>query len=209
VKSEHERLFNLLSTEDSPTYTDYVFVDFVKLPQDQQVVFSPDAKRSLILDNAGGKSEYSEALSIQYFQDTYDATDIVPEMEIEYWIRYKMVDFICTSQGYRVGVSVTRAMKFIKKKGQESDVFTTEDALTLLHKKLYGMIVARNAVSEKHSFFKSILHIWCQTQQIAQTLKDVYASLDLNDYGLDIQGAVILILTVCESPSIYRNLYVK
>jgi hypothetical protein len=62
------------------------------------------------------------------FQDAYGGTDIVLEMEIEYWIRYKMVDFICTIQGYRVGVSVTRAMKFIKKKGQGLDVFTKEDA---------------------------------------------------------------------------------
>jgi len=71
------------------------------------------------------------------------------------------------------------------------------------------MIVARNVVYEKHSFFKSILHIWCQTPQIGQILRDVYTSLDLNDYGVDIQGVVILILTVCESPGIYRNIYVK
>lgn len=213
VKSEHDRLFKILSTNDSPTYREYVFLDSVELPQNKPIMFTPEAKRSMTIENAGGKSEYSEALSIQYFQDGYGATDIVPEMEIEYWIDYKMVDFICTIQGYRVGVSVTRAMKFVKKakNGQiiGSEFFTNEDALTLLHKKLYGMIVARNSVSDKHTFLKSILHIWCQTPQIAQTLKDAYASLDLNDYGLDVQGSVILVLTVCESPGVYRNVYVK
>ena len=85
------------------------------------------------------------------------------------------------------------------------DRFTHEDALALLHKKLYGLIVSRNSVTDRHSFFKSVLHVWCQSYRIAMILRDVYSSLDITDYGLDVKGTLVLVLTVCESPSVYRN----
>jgi len=201
---ENEQLYKILSTKNG-YYREYIYQDNFTIGHLSNIDFlRPEAKKSLFINNAGGKSEYSEALSIHYFQEKYNATDIIPEMEIEYWINYKMVDFLCTIQDYRIGVSVTRAMKY-----PNPDTYTKEDGFKLLHKKLYGMIVARNGVTDRHSFHKSILHVWCQTDKIAEILKSVYQSLDINDYGLDIQGIVILILTVCNSESIYKNNYVR
>ena len=111
-----------------------------------------------------------------------------------------MVDYICTVRDERVGVSVARAMGY-----PTSEFFTLESAARLLHKKLYGLIVARNAVIKSQSFTKSILHIWCQDASIAQLLQTAYSNLDNNDYGLDVKGVVILQLTICPDRRIYKN----
>lgn len=111
-----------------------------------------------------------------------------------------MVDHICTINGQRVGVSVTRAMGF-----PTPDRFTNEDAINLLRKKLYGLIVSRNCVLPHLAFFKSILHVWCQSHEIADKLKRAYENLDIDDFGLDIKGVVILLLTVCEDKRLYTN----
>ena len=113
----------------------------------------------------------------------------------------KMVDFICTIDSNRVGVSVARAMGF-----PSSDKFTPTIASRLLYKKLYGLIVARNAVVKKQSFFKSILHIWCQDAHVAQLLRDAFANLDDDDYGLYVKGVVLLQLTVCDDVQLYKNI---
>ena len=184
---------------NSDSRTNIVFTDSWTLSLKPQ--FSKDAKRSLEVDNAGGKSTLSEMMSIEYFTRVLNAQDILLEMEVEYWIDYKMVDFICTVPQYgRIGVSVTRAMGY-----PSSDKFTPDHALHLLRKKLYGLIVSRNGVTKKHSFFRSILHIWCQTEEIAIFLQNAYESFDIEDYGLDIKGVVILQLTICTHPSLYTN----
>ena len=169
------------------------------------------SQKCLITKNAGGKSEISEAYSIEYMMTRLHARDVLLEMQVEYIFRYKMVDYICSisekeprqsrgsdTQCPRVGVSVTRAFPYY-------GTFTEDDAAILLKKKLYGLIVSRNCVSEKLSFYKSILHIWCPTQEIANHLQKVYRSFDLNDFGLDVQNTLVLLVTVCDEKEIYYN----
>jgi len=202
--SERETLFyRLLQEQTHRTYKshrDHIFLDTydfsVKDPINQ-----PDALRSLTVANAGGKSEVSEALSIQYFYEKYAATNILLEKEVDYrFYNCKMVDFVCSIGEVRLGVSVTRAMGF-----PNPEKFEMENAEHLLRKKLFGLIVARNAVNKQHRFFKSILHVFCQTPHIAELLTEAYAALDINDFGLDIRGAVILRLTISTDPRIYNN----
>lgn len=180
------------------THRNHVFTDAYSFGE--HPITQCDALRSLTVENAGGKSEVSEALSMQYFHERFGASQFLLEREVEYWCVYKMVDFVCTIAKTRIGVSVTRAMGF-----PTPDHFDAESALHLLRKKLYGLIVARNAVDKKHRFFKSILHIFCQTPHIAALLREAYAGLDVNDFGLNIKGAVILRLTVCVDPRVYQN----
>lgn len=117
---------------------------------------------------------------------------------MEYWIYYKMVDFICTlPTGLKLGVSVTRAMGF-----PSDESFTLEMARHLLLKKLNGLIIARNTVVDSQSFYRSILHIWCQSETVAELLREAYSSLDLDDFGLDIKGTI---LTICENERIYKD----
>lgn len=180
------------------THRSHIFSDNYILPASHTV--SEDAKRSITIDNAGGQSAISEMYSIDYFTQMYGATNTIFEKEVSYWIDYKMVDFICTIESQRVGVSVARAMGY-----PTSNKFTSEMASKLLFKKLYGLIVARNAVVKTQSFFTSILHIWCQDAHVANLLRDAFSNLDDDDYGLDVRGVLLLQLTICDDPQLYRN----
>lgn len=192
------RLASVTNSRGLITHRSHIFVDRYILPPSSTICF--DARRSLLTENAGGKSEISEMYSIDYFTKIYHANKTILEKEVSYWIDYKMVDFICTINSCRVGVSVARAMGY-----PNSINFTDEMAASLLYKKLYGLIVARNAVNKSHSFFKSILHIWCQDNRIAMLLRNAFSKLDDNDYGLDVKGILLLQLTVCGDPQLYKN----
>lgn len=167
------------------------------------MVVCDEGKRSISIENAGGKSDISEMYSIDYFNQKYGATGFILEKEVDYWINYKMVDFICTINGEKVGVSVTRAMGY-----PTSDKFTKDSAYALLHKKIYGLIVARDSVNDPQSFYKSILHIWCQSENIASHLIDAFKDVQNTDFGMDIIGVLSLQLTVCADDQLYKN-YVK
>jgi hypothetical protein len=194
-------LTHLLRDEiENVTYRDCIIVDKYIAPELSKLEMTDDARRSLSTANAGGRSIMSEMLSIHYFCKVHKATNIILEKEVEYWIDYKMVDYVCTINDARVGVSVTRAMGFPTPKR-----FTPSIARHLLEKKLYGLIVSRDGVTDRHNFYKSVLHVWCQTAEIAQMLVDAYRDFDIKDYGLDVKGTLILILTICEDEGIYSR----
>lgn len=180
------------------TQRSHIFTDFYSLPLPSSLC--SDAKRSISICNAGGKSEISEMYSIDYFNRIYNSTNTILETEVNYWLDYKMVDFICTINSKRVGVSVVRAMGY-----PSPNNFTSEMASRILHKKLYGLIVARNSVVKNHSFYKSILHIWCQNERISQLINDAFYNLNPIDYNLDFKGILILQLTVCPDQQLYKN----
>lgn len=153
------------------------------------------AKRALVVKNAGGKSEISEAISIQFFAERFGAKRFILENEVEYWAKFKMVDYLCLINRENVGVSVTRAM------GHPTDEqFDEISAEKLLRRKLYGLVVSRNCTVKKHAFFKAILHIWCRTEQVASTLKSTFEGMDKTTYE-----NVHLVVTVCDHPCIYSN----
>lgn len=120
------------------------------------------------MDNAGGASEYTEAMSIHYFENVFDGSEFILENEVQYWKEHKMVDYMCTINKQRFGVSVTRAMGFPRSSG-----FTYKDGKELLRSKIKDLIVACDLVITKHSFIKSILHIWCQNNHISGIMKDI------------------------------------
>lgn len=194
----------IMTMPEKTSHLENIFYDSINFSPIH--VFSDEAKNSLKIENAGGRSEISEAYSIEYFVRVFGARNILYETEVEYWLEYSMVDFVCsipTMNGEtKIGISVTRAMGY-----PGPDFFTYEQGLHLLRKKLFGLIVARNSVTKKHSFDRSILHIWCQTPRIAKLLKKAYTSFDIYDYGLDICGIVSLSLTICPDECIYQNKY--
>ena len=135
------------------SHSQSIFMDLIyTIPQGMKL--SPISLRSIQIENAGGSSNISEMISIEYYIRLFKATDFLLEMEVSYILDYKMVDYVCNIGKFRIGVSVTRAMGYPSPKD-----FTYEKALRLLHKKLYGLIVARNSVCKKHSFTRSILHV--------------------------------------------------
>lgn len=166
------------------------------------LVLSNPALNSMSIENAGGNSSISEMMSIELYSRIFDATDFLFEMQINYRYEYNMVDYICSIDNKRVGVSVTRAMGYPREYN-----FDSTSALRLLRKKLHGLIIARNSVNKKQRFFRSVLHIWCQSSRIANLINKAYKSFDVDDYGLDIKGYLILHLTVCSDDYIYNNTF--
>lgn len=164
-------------------------------------ILSQEAIYSMSLPNAGGNSEFSEALSIEIFKNL-GASNFVYEMEVKYFSAFKMVDYIMNFEGDRVGVSVTRAM--IPKPCLKFDY---NSARKLLHRKIYGLIVAKRSVMPDHSFSKSIMHVWAQTLDIAYHIKNAFHDIDPTEYGLDFSGQLKLVVTVNNHPKIYKNNY--
>lgn len=186
--------------------------------------FGTEALRVLKNINAGGNSIVSEALSADLFAKMYKARNVRTEMEIEYiWHNWKICDMTMrfpTSDkvvsrveeipfvGNRgkevrikhvnVGISVTRAMMY-----PNPDEFTLADAVVLLDKKLNGLVSARSGVCDCDAFYKSILHIWCQTPRIAELLREAYTGLPKIT-----RDNVLIICTVAENqPFIFFNRY--
>ena len=159
-----------------------------------------EAVRSLEAENAGGKSEISEAYSIDHLSRLFGSFQSILEMEVRYWAQYKMVDYILKlPSGSRLGVSVTRAMT-------RSDLlYTRDDAVRLLNKKLKGLIVSRNAVVRDHSFFHSVLHIWAPSQHVADLIQDVIRRKDVDLEELELVGSMDIWITVCGRSEIYTN----
>ena len=145
--------------------------------------------------NAGGTSVVSEVLSAEYMHRRFGASNFVPEMKIQYvFSNWKKIDYITTIQEERVGVSVTRAMGY-----PYANSFRLEDATRLCYKKLYGLIVARSGISKQFSYSRSILHCLCQSQSIANMMRNAFLELLASDIDLqdDLVNHVTIILTVC------------
>jgi hypothetical protein len=138
-------------------------------------IVSKGAEKIYKEPNAGGSSVNSEALSADLFHSLFNVTNIITEMEIDYEVmNWKKCDYLMDVSGETFGVSVTRAMKY-----PSPNLYDYEDAELLLSRKLSGLVVARSGiVNEDYNFTKSILHIWCQTQKIAEIVSDVYNCLD-------------------------------
>lgn len=198
---ETDLYLTFLLERDEPKTVNVYFKDHY-----QKAVFGTDACRSLTIPNAGGKSEISEAHSIHMFAACFQATNFLCENEVSYWAEEcfgtnsKMVDFVCSIMGQRVGVSVTRAMMWPTRQPER---YTKEMAERLVQKKVYGLIVSREAVTERHSFNKSILHVWCQTSHIADLVTGAFE--EYKHQLADNTGTLILLATVCSDREIYTN----
>lgn len=130
-----------------------------------------DGSRTIAtLPNAGGTSVISETLSFEMLNRMYAAKLQATEMELRYYpLGSKITDYSVSIYGETIGVSVTRAMKF---KG----IFSDEDGVRLLTKKLDGVICSSKAVIKQYRWKKQILHIWAETKDTAKVLERVYFS---------------------------------
>jgi hypothetical protein len=160
------------------------------------------ARRSMGMRNAGGSSELSEALSMQFMHIVHGVTEFVPEMEVAYFIDYKMCDYLMRmgrEQHANVGVSVTRAVAYPF--GQR---FTLEMARKLMRRKLYGLVVARECVLERDTFYNAVLHVWCHDEESVDLLRAAHAEVVAEDADRTYED-VDVVCTVCKQMFIYTN----
>ena len=185
---------SILNTDILALYDDY------SLPCER----CDQAHRSLSVVNAGGKSEISEAYSMDYIYRNFGGDNFIFEKEVEYiWTGYSILDYLCIIRGTQVSVSVTRAMR-------QNDSFTSDYAEQLMEKKLNGLYRANSNLINPSS--SGLLHVWCQDTEIVNTLTDSLEVLideekimPSYETKMPVTMRPTIIFTVCPSSCIYTN----
>lgn len=127
---------------------------------------------------------WSEVLSMELFSMLYSAKLKATEMEIEYMMEGSITDYSVTMSDSVIGVSVTRAMKY-------RGVFSYEDALALMTKKLRGVLKSSENVAEEFKWNKQVLHVWVQEPYMVALVEEAYAALP------HLWGNTLVQLTIC------------
>lgn len=152
--------------------------------------------------NAGGDSELSEAASFEVLRRCLGSHLDMTEMEIEYdWCISKKTDYSIRHNGKRMGVSVTRAMKYVK---WFDPIFTLRDALRLLSKKLYGVLCSTRDVITEHSWEQQILHVFTQDRRTLALLEQAYFEIEQTQPEL-IANTIVLCTLPFEAEWIFTN----
>jgi len=190
---------DLIVSEDSSNWFKLACLDDSKEPMlltnhleilgndHMKIRLSDGARRCIDTPNAGGTSEWSEAISFELLNWLYGAQLLRTEMEIEYRCGSKITDYSIMLNGQHLGVSVTRAMAFQK-------VFDLAEARRLLEKKLNGVIASTRGVIKQHRWSRQILHIIAENADYVPILKQAYAALDPV-----IQHDTIVLITVADT----------
>ena len=185
--------FEFLRKVSKPDESGMLHTELHSFRRFERMELSPGGQRVKSSANAGGSSIESEALSACLLERCFGAKLEKTEMEIEYFpAGGSMTDYMCEMFCIKLGVSVTRAMKY---KGQ----YTLEDAMALLSKKLTGVLNASKNVVE--GWHKQLLHVWTPSRQVALVVKEAYEQL-----GDEIKGnTVVLVTTACTASELFTN----
>lgn len=159
------------------------------------MTLSIEALRILLVPNAGGNSLTSEVLSYEMLKKCFNASLHKTELEVEYFPRGGCItDYVSTFFERRLGVSVTRAMKY-----PASAQFEFEDAERLLRKKLGGIL--QSSANSMEPWSKQVLHIWTGSRRSSDLLSAAYHRLDS---GVP-SNTVVLLTTAAHCPEIFTN----
>jgi hypothetical protein len=158
------------------------------------MTLSDGGVRLLTTPNAGGTSEWSEAISFEILRALFGATLRRTEMEIEYkFCNSKITDYSVTMHDAHIGVSVTRAMCF----DACNAPFDRAECTRLLAKKLDGVIASTAGVVKEQRWQQQILHIIAENEQYAQLIRDVYQ----HDIGTQLKSNTIVIVSTTSNAS--------
>lgn len=156
-------ILNNLDFESQP----FTMADAMRLTSGGQIVLNTE--------NAGGSSVLSEVFSFEILARCEMATLLKTETEILYNVQGKITDLLVDIDGQKVGVSVTRAVKFPR---DAQTLYTKDDAATLLSKKLNDVLESSQNVGEEDRWVKQILHVLAYDLQHVEMLQAAYDELD-------------------------------
>ncbi|XP_071958771.1 AAC-rich mRNA clone AAC4 protein-like [Antedon mediterranea] len=111
----------------------------------------------------------------------------------------KTADYKCSLFGRKLGVSVTRAMKFKKQKKNKKDEYDIKDATRLLERKLKGILEATQNTDE---FEKQLLHIWATSRDVADTVQKAYDKIPA-----DLKSNTVVLVTVTEQTNKHCSMF--
>ncbi|MEQ8276257.1 MAG: hypothetical protein RMA76_24830 [Deltaproteobacteria bacterium] len=136
-----------------------------------------DGGQEIIRDgNAGGSSLLSEVFAYEVLERCEGAALEWTETEVEYVdMMGKITDLVVTIDGERIGVSVTRAVKF-----PFDDPYPVADAQALLEDKLADILLSSANVKPAFAWSKQILSVIAYSPQHAESLETAYAAIDAN-----------------------------
>ena len=124
--------------------------------------------------NLGGSSIYSEMFAYEVLYRCELANLLKTEGEIVYQNSGgKKTDILVEIDSVKIGVSVTRALKY-----PFDAEYTVADAEDLLDGKLSDILLSSANVASEDSWQKQILHVIAYSDQHAQSLLTAYNSLD-------------------------------
>lgn len=153
-------------------------IDFAQDPYDMDDLMRLSmGGQEIIKDgNAGGSSVLSEVFAYEVLYRCELATLIKTETEINYSDpNSKITDLLVEIDGIKIGVSVTRAVKFPR---DNSTMYSVEQAQGLLDKKLKGILNSSMNVVPEDKWAKQILHVLAYDEQHATALKTAYGQLE-------------------------------
>ncbi|KAI7856983.1 hypothetical protein BDC45DRAFT_38390 [Circinella umbellata] len=154
--------------------------------------FGLPSQRVLSTPNAGGPSLMSEAMSAEFIDRLVGIRKLLTEMEVQYTTKGPITDYACysVSTSQALGVSVTRAMAFARR-------FTSQDAMRLMKKKLYGINKSTKTVSN-YKFERQILHVWAENGTDANIVYRTCAKIPKH-----IRNNTIILITTINMDSVF------
>lgn len=169
----------------------YVFRDTIDFGADAYAYdkLSPGGKKIYDDGNLGGSSLESEIISYEVLYRCELADLLKTEAEIVYQdTGGKKTDLLVGIDGFKVGVSVTRAFAF-----PPDAPYTQQQAHDLLLKKLSDIQLSNVNVSAADAWEKHVLHVIAYTSMHADMLEAAYPTLDAS-----VRGDTVLMITVTE-----------
>jgi len=160
--------------------------------------WSPGAQKILSVENAGGDSILSEALSFEIFSRAFGCSLLETEMEVHYFPRgSSIIDYtaVVEEDDIIVGVSVTRCMDAPHR------AMDADGALRLIRKKMRGLLSAEANISKLFAWDRSVLHVLCDTEANADLITAAYAELDAEEKD----NVVVVISTVDGAPWAFES----
>lgn len=177
-------------TSPDPSYA-VNHIDFDSDPYDAaDEALLTDGGREIIADgNAGGSSLYSEVFAYEMLHRCELADLLKTETEVTYdTTDTSITDLLVEIDGYKIGVSVTRAIAY-----PFDDPYTVQQATDLLTKKLTDIQESSAHVSPADAWQKQILYVIAYAPQHATSLQSAFDQLDAS-----VRADTVVMVTVSD-----------
>lgn len=208
IKNNYDNIIITTSSQEIPFIDTWLNSDnmlylmtfnICEFPKFSEISMVDEIKEVLHIQNAGGSSEISEALSMHTMKLKFHACNFIPEMAIEYSYGSKICDYITTIGNNTIGVSVTRAISY-----PFNEPFSLIHSTTLLYKKLMGIVIAQKNIVGKYYFDTSIIHVWCKNLEDMETIRESYIRI-IDDDIYNLFRNIHIICSISNSKFIYTN----
>jgi hypothetical protein len=154
---------------------------------------TPGGVEIIVDGNAGGSSLYSEVFAFEWLARCELATLLKTETEILYDVDGKKADLLVEIDGRKVGVSVTRAVKY-----PFGQPYSLDEATPLIERKLDDLQLATTQVAVADRWATQMLAILAFNAQHAQVAMQAWSMLDAQT-----RGSTILLVVVTEGDAMF------